>query len=222
MDPKSQSQISKARRERERDEMTARIKDIAREMFVRDGYEAVTLQKIAAKLEYTRPSLYRYFKDKKELLCAIVLEDMQDLHGQVLECASMEDPVEQLMEMARRYAVWAVTHPNHYLLFYSRGWTEQEDAVRQEVGVPREQEPLFLLYRAVERLVEEGMLKQKYNDAPLIARTLLAAVHGVVMLEITMSNYDKSLIQDKGRPFPQCLETILGGLASGFLKESEA
>lgn len=84
--------------------MTERIKDIARTMFVRDGYEAVTLNKIATELEYTRPAIYRYFRDKNDLLAMIVREDMQDLHAQLWKCAEIEDPLERLVAMARRSA----------------------------------------------------------------------------------------------------------------------
>jgi len=55
MGKKSQVEIAKACRERAA--LKTRIKDIAREMFIRDGYEAVTLHKIATALEYTRPAI---------------------------------------------------------------------------------------------------------------------------------------------------------------------
>lgn len=219
MPRQSQSLLSKARRERERSEMTARIKDIAREMFVRDGYEAVTLQKIAAALEYTTPAIYRYFKDKADLLTTIVLEDMQDLHSTLLDCAHIEDPLEQLMEMARRNTAWAVSHPNHYLLFYSRAWIDQEDAVRRDAGVPVQQEPLAVLYCAVEQLIAQCLFRSEFSDPSLVARTLWAGIHGVIMLEITMSGYDKSLIHDKGHSALDRLETMISGLMRGFLKQ---
>lgn len=200
--------------------MTAQIKDIAREMFVRDGYEAVTLQKIAAVLEYTTPAIYRYFKDKKELLREIVLEDMAELHAQLLECTEIEGPLEQVTEMARRNTLWAVTHPNHYLLFYSRAWMDQEDAVRQEQNTPLQQEPLFILFNAVDQAIEQGLLREEFTDPALVTRALFAAVHGIIMLEITMSNYDKSLIhdQDASRPFLQSFETMISALKNGMLK----
>lgn len=217
MPQRNQSAASKNRRERERVEMISRIKEIAREMFVRNGYDAVTLQGIADALEYTAPAIYRYFKDKKELLSAIVLEDMEDLHAKLLECARLENPLERLMEMARQNALWAANHPNHYLLFYSPAWREREDAVRMEANRPLKQEPLFEVYRAVEELIERGMLKKEFHDPPLAARTLLAGIHGVIMLEITMSGYDKSLIHDDKRPVLERLEAMVNALLRGIL-----
>ncbi len=219
MVPKSQSTVSKARRERERNELTERIKDIARDMFVRDGYEAVTLHRIATELEYTRPAIYRYFRDKNDLLATVVLEDMQDLHAQLLQCAEIEDPLERLVAMAHRNGAWAVEHPNHYLLFYSQAWTQQEDAVRAELNIPAEMEPLRLLYNTIEELIAAGRIKSQYTDAASLARTVLAGIHGAIVLEITMSAYDRRLIHDRKRPFQERLDMLLSGLMHGFVRE---
>ena len=220
MSPKSQTELSKARRKRERGELIGRIKDIAREMFVRDGYEAVTLDKIAYELEYTRPAIYRYFKDKNDLLISIVLEDMEDLFAILMECNSIADPLERLIEMARRFGVWAVHHPNHYLLFYSQAWLAQEDAVRARQGVPIEHEPLTLLFRTIEELIVQGRIKAEYADAALLAKTAWACMHGMILLEIGMSGYDRTLIHDRDREYSviNSLEVLLKGLMQGFLQ----
>ncbi|HOC68034.1 MAG: putative HTH-type transcriptional regulator [Candidatus Hydrogenedentes bacterium ADurb.Bin101] len=218
MRAKSQSAISRARRERERDALKTRIKDIARKMFVREGYEAVTFQKIATSLEYTHPALYRYFQDKNDLLSTIVLEDMEDLHAQLLECASIADPLDRLIAMAHTNGVWAIEHPNHYLLFYSQAWTAQEDEVRAARSVALDYEPLHVLYSAIEELLEQGRVKGEYADAALLAKTLLAGMHGVIMLEITISGYDRALIHDRDRSFPEHLDAMIGGLMHGLLK----
>ena len=221
MSERNQLTLSSTRRQRERNEMVARIKDIARNMFVREGYEAVTLQKIATALEYTRPSLYRYFKDKRELLAAIVVEDMKDLHVVLLQCAKVADPLRRLRNMARRNTEWALAHPNHYLLFYSQAWREYEDPVRGDLGIPLSEEPLSILYATVGEMISRGMIKQKYEDPSLIARTLWAGMHGVIMLEITMSGYDKSLIRENRRPALQSIDIMFQSLMNGFLKNSE-
>ncbi len=222
MNGKDQSAISKARRARERDVLKARIKDIAREMFVREGYEAVTLDKIATALEYTRPAIYRYFKDKNDLLAAIVLEDMEDLHAKLLQCVRIKDPLKRMVEMARRNTEWAVAHPNHYLLFYSPAWRAVEDAVRAGEGVPPEQEPLSVMFRTIAELIASGRLKAEYNDASLVTRTLWAGMHGVIMLAITMSDYDKTLIHEKKkRSVLQSLDVMIGGMMKGMLRDKQ-
>ena len=50
------------RKERERVELKQQILDAAREFFVRDGYESVSMRKIAEKIEYSPATIYTYFK----------------------------------------------------------------------------------------------------------------------------------------------------------------
>jgi AcrR family transcriptional regulator len=219
MTPKSQAELSKARRERERTELVARIKDIARDMFVRDGYEEVTLHKIATALEYTRPAIYRYFKDKNDLLISIVLEDMEDLHAKLLACVTIADPLEKVIEMAHRNGEWAIAHPNHYLLFYHPAWTAQEDEIRANQGIPQDREPLYLLYKAIEEMMAQKKIKPEYVDAALLAKTVWACIHGMIMLEITMSGYDRALIHERDLPFSERLDVLISGLARGFFRE---
>jgi AcrR family transcriptional regulator len=215
---KSQAELSTARRKRERSELIGRIKEVAREMFVRHGYEAVTLDKIAVELEYTRPAIYRYFKDKNDLLISIVLEDMEDLFALLMECNSIVDPMEKLIEMARRYGVWAVHHPNHYLLFYSPAWTAQESAVRTRQGLPLEHEPHTLLFSTINELIAQDRIKTEFADAALLTKTAWACMHGLIMLEIDLCQYDRTLIQDRENSIITSLEGLVKGLAQGFLK----
>ena len=56
------------RREREKQEVRQRILDAARELFVKDGYEAVTMRKVADAIEYSPTALYLHFKDKESLM----------------------------------------------------------------------------------------------------------------------------------------------------------
>ena len=56
------------RREREREETRTRILDAARELFAAEGYEAVTMRRIAERIEYSATAIYFHFKDKEALV----------------------------------------------------------------------------------------------------------------------------------------------------------
>lgn len=45
-----------------------RILEVASELFARSGYEATTLDEIAARIEMTKPFIYSYYRNKSELL----------------------------------------------------------------------------------------------------------------------------------------------------------
>src|SRR5215472_17912678 len=68
------------RKAREKRKLRQQILDAARELFVREGYESVSMRKIAAKIEYSPGSIYTYFKDKGEILDCLCEETFLHLH----------------------------------------------------------------------------------------------------------------------------------------------
>lgn len=52
------------RRAREIENLRRAILDAARELFYEQDYRAVSMRKIAEKVEYSPAAIYRYFSDK--------------------------------------------------------------------------------------------------------------------------------------------------------------
>ncbi len=217
----SQPSVSELRRDRERAELTERIMDAAREMFVREGYEAVTLRKIALAVQYSPGTIYQYFKDKGALVRAIIRRDSQDLREHLLEEFTLENPVEQLVEMARRYAAWGIAHPNHYrlMLVPPPAWAEQDRELHEHQHTPLERQLLSVLHVVVKNAIERGSLKAKYTEPALVAATLWAGIHGAVLLEIGMATNDRALIGGTDTPFEARFNTLKEVFLDGFLKD---
>ncbi len=70
------------RREREKQELRTRILDAARELFAELGYEAVTMRKIAERIEYSPTAIYFHFKDKDALMRELCEMDFSTLAQQ--------------------------------------------------------------------------------------------------------------------------------------------
>ena len=64
------------RRAREKKELRQEILDAARDLFLREGYENVSMRKIAEKIEYSPTTIYLYFQDKADLLDCICEETL--------------------------------------------------------------------------------------------------------------------------------------------------
>ena len=73
------------RREREREEVRKKILDAARELFEREGYDNVTMRRIADAIEYSPTTIYLHFEDKDDLVRALCHEDF----GRLLEALSL-------------------------------------------------------------------------------------------------------------------------------------
>ena len=62
------------RRERKKRETRERILLVARSLFTRQGYEAVTVEALAEAADISKPTLFNYFPSKMAILQALVPE----------------------------------------------------------------------------------------------------------------------------------------------------
>src|SRR5437588_11783680 len=76
----------KERQERDREAVRRAILDAARELFVREGYNNVSIRKIAERIEYSPAAIYGYFPSKDDIFFALAEEGFQ------LLCAPDQDP----------------------------------------------------------------------------------------------------------------------------------
>ncbi len=101
-------------RERARAEITAEILDAARGYLATDGAPALSLRAIARDLGMASSALYRYFKNRDELLTSLII-DAYDSLGMAAE--ARETAVERSDLPGRFTAVcaavraWALAHP---------------------------------------------------------------------------------------------------------------
>ena len=87
----------KERRARQKKFLRQEILDAASELFVRDGYENVSMRRIADKIEYSPTTIYIYFKDKAELLEQVCKETFGRLVRRLSKIMEQPgDPVERL------------------------------------------------------------------------------------------------------------------------------
>jgi AcrR family transcriptional regulator len=93
-------------RERNRRETLQRIADVAMELFVANGYEATTLDEIAAAAGISRRTFFHYFESKDDLLLAHVEGYADALKAAVLAHGPAATPIDvvehALMELSTR------------------------------------------------------------------------------------------------------------------------
>ena len=94
----------KQRRAREKEGLRDEILDAARALFVKEGYESVSIRKIADKVEYATGTIYLYFRDKAEILDRICEETFARLivRMQAIEHDSAA-PLDKLRRGLRTY-----------------------------------------------------------------------------------------------------------------------
>jgi len=176
------------RRAREREMLRREILDAARRLFVHEGYENVSMRRIAEKIGYSPTTIYLYFKDKGELIFALCEETFTRLAEQLREIEnSPGDPVENLKKGLRVYVDFGLNHPQHYLLALVFPHAEWEDRARYTSPDSMGMKAFGFLGRGVETCVRQGRFRQV--DVRAASQALWAAMHGVTSLLITHQQF---------------------------------
>lgn len=178
----------KERREREKEVVRGKILDAARELFVAEGYEAVTMRKIAQAIEYSPTAIYLHFRDKEAVINAICDTDFLQLATRFRKIAEVADPIARLRASGLAYADFALRHPNHYrLMFMTPHPPHSPEESVIEVGNRDQDAYAFVLWTAGEAIAQ-GLLRPELDDAELVAQIVWSAVHGWVSLRMTKCN----------------------------------
>jgi AcrR family transcriptional regulator len=208
----------KERREREKSETRDKILDAARELFVTEGYEGVSMRRVAEKIEYSPTAIYVHFADKSELFQELCQQDFARLAEVFQSSAMSADPVERLKQIGRTYIDFGVRYPNHYKFMFMTPHPpiEPDEEECEKIGNPELDAYAFLKW-AVQQAIGAGRLREELADAELVSQTLWAAVHGVISLNIAKC---KDPWVD-WRPMQDRAETMLDVTMRGLLREDK-
>jgi AcrR family transcriptional regulator len=197
------------RRAREKKELRQEILDAARDLFVREGFENVSMRKIAEKIEYSPTTIYLYFHDKGDLLDCLCEETFSRLvrRQNALE-QSVSDPVERLERGLRAYIEFGLKHPNHYKVTFMMSQTGADPETR-----PRSREMGQKAFANLRGMLAECADKQliEIEDLEITAQTVWATVHGLTSLLIAKPHYKWA---ERDRLIDTLLANVMRGLGA--------
>jgi AcrR family transcriptional regulator len=83
---------------------TAALLDAARELFARDGYDATSLDAVAARANMTKGAVYHHFAGKRQLFEAVFTREVEQLATPLVEAyARKKDPWEAFKAGCRAF-----------------------------------------------------------------------------------------------------------------------
>lgn len=109
---------AKARRDREHEARRRTILAAARQLFLKDGYENASIRKIAERIDYSAPAIYRYFGSKQDIFFAIAEQGFRLFHRAMIGIEPSPDPVETLRRHFWRYYEFSKTQPEYFSLMF--------------------------------------------------------------------------------------------------------
>jgi AcrR family transcriptional regulator len=86
------------RRQKEKEEIKQKILDAAKNIACREGWNSVTIRKIADEIEYTPPIVYEYFENKEDLIREIVFSGFSMMNEKFLVARNAATDPKKLIE----------------------------------------------------------------------------------------------------------------------------
>jgi len=88
-----------------------RILNAAYKLWKKDGSRALTLRAVARAANTNTPAVYRRFRDRQDIVRALIRRTQQEFGSILQPCLSVEEAV-------AAYLRYALSHPHEYELFY--------------------------------------------------------------------------------------------------------
>jgi AcrR family transcriptional regulator len=164
------------------------IIDAARELFIHQGVEAVTMRAVANKIGYSATSIYLYFSDKDQLIRAVMDADILKLAQALQSTLSISDPLQRFLQFGQHYVQFALTNPNHYRMMFMTKHPPCDPALSSIEQNNIEQDAYSQLIGVVTSALEAGVFRHELTDPALIAQTTWAAMHGLCALHINLAD----------------------------------
>src|ERR1700733_5117561 len=103
----------KERQERDREAVRRAILDAARDLFVAEGFQHVTIRKIAERIEYSPAAIYSYFPSKDDIFFALADEGFRLLYGRREDYAALDalPPIDRIRAIFWRLYQYSYEHP---------------------------------------------------------------------------------------------------------------
>lgn len=178
------------RRAREKEELRAHILEAAAQLFVEEGFENVSMRKIADRIEYSPATIYLYFKDKAEL-CQSICAETFDLLRQELEALQHQAlaPEQMLRKSLRTYIDFGLAHPQHYVFTLCIPEPEHEDlpAAMHNAVMETGLRTFDNLRQGLRASMDAGVIRRQ--DVETAAQVTWMMMHGITSLLITAKSF---------------------------------
>ena len=109
---------TKERQDRERQAVTASILNAARDLFVAEGYQSVSIRKVAERIEYSPAAIYSYFASKDDIFLALAAEGFHRLDEKVQAAMKTDNPLENVRACWWAFYEFSQEQPAYFELMF--------------------------------------------------------------------------------------------------------
>jgi AcrR family transcriptional regulator len=208
----------KERQERDREAVRRSILDAARELFVIEGFQNVSIRKIAERIEYSPAAIYGYFPSKDDIFFALAEEGLRLLGDPlaIREDPALRDapPLDRVRAIFWHFYEFSRDQPQYFaLIFVDRSVPRiSREYERFAFATARKQHIL----EALQACIDAGTLLKTLNTS-VAMRALMIGIVGVAVLRLSERLGPD---EDADRLAADVLNLTLAGLRSGVSLQS--
>ena len=218
-----------ARRRREKSELRLRVLDAARELFLSGGESAVTLRRVAERIEYSATTIYLHFPNKEALIQELCLADFIAYSRVMQQAERVPDPLARLRKVAAAYVDFGLLYPAHYRAMFmtpATGKTGDEDkspgvssmvkatGTNVQASSPAPPNPYDFLHTTVFKAMAAGCFRPQYRDVAIIAQVIWSGLHGVISLHLVRARYSSVTWRPVQAGVEMMVECLMNGLTN--------
>lgn len=193
------------RRLRQKEEVRCSILSTAWQMVKEEGWQSLSIRKIADAIEYSVPVIYDHFENKEAIILEFAKEGFQLLAKKIQKAKEKsDDPAAQLRAIADAYWKFAFRNKEHYQIMYGLGMPGCEiEKCFPERGSFRE---------AVAEPIKKLIAKSKHPDADPCLKyfTFWSILHGLISIKsmnsLAANEVDKLVMDDAVEGFIKNLD----------------
>lgn len=170
------------RKEKQKQDIKKMILDASMKLFVEEGFDNVTIRKIADLIEYSPTTVYLYFKDKDEIffqLSQVGFEKMLELNQNLTTIAN---PLMRLYKMGENYIHFGMTNPEFYDVMFIQLAPMDCISKMEELEWSAGNAAIENLKELLKECMDKGFIQKA--PVEIVAMSIWGLVHGMVSLAI--------------------------------------
>jgi AcrR family transcriptional regulator len=176
----------KERQVRDREAVRRSILDAARELFVAEGFQNVSIRKIAERIEYSPAAIYGYFASKDDIFFALAEEGLR-LLGDPSAVGSnprFKDapPLERIRAVFWRLYEFSREQPQYFALIFVDRSVPRISREYERFAFARDRKQHIL--EELQACIDAGELPKTLNTSAAM-RALMVGVLGVAVLRLS-------------------------------------
>ncbi|GAA0123102.1 MAG: TetR/AcrR family transcriptional regulator [Clostridium argentinense] len=197
------------RRQLEREIIKKKILEAANAILVKEGYENLSIRKIAKRIEYSPGIIYHYFKDKDEIVTLIVEEGYERILKTISKIpVDIENPDKSIVESLKAYVELMLEAPEQFRAIVMNNVEGIQDKLNVlGEGISKKRKSIEYMCNLVSLGIEKGIFREM--DIELTAQIIWTSTYGLISRLILEKNIPK---KQKDRLIDHHFQILINGL----------